>query len=95
MIGFLADIVRVMNMPCREHTVLLSRQLEEPLRSGEAWGLRFHLVLCIGCRRFKRHLLQIRKLAQVLMEETLAGEALPESARRRILAKLKPGPENT
>jgi hypothetical protein len=90
MIRFLADIVRVMNMPCREHTVLLSRQLDEPLRPGQEWGLRFHLVLCTGCRLFKRQLLQIRALARSLAEEALKGETLPDPVRRRIVARLKP-----
>ncbi|MFN7022226.1 MAG: hypothetical protein ACK4WH_12990 [Phycisphaerales bacterium] len=87
MIGFLRDVVRVLGMPCREHTALFSRQLDEPLPRGVAAGLRIHIVYCGGCRRFRAQVRRLRDLARLIGGETESGEGLPEAVRDRVLRR--------
>ncbi|WP_231999974.1 zf-HC2 domain-containing protein [Hydrogenophilus thermoluteolus] len=44
-----------MMMNCQEATRLLSEARERPLSVTEKWALRFHLLMCSGCRRFGTH----------------------------------------
>lgn len=41
---------------CRQAARLLSEQQDRPLRWGERVGLRAHLWMCGGCRRYGRQL---------------------------------------
>lgn len=74
-------------MPCSEHAALLSRQLDEPLPAGEAFGLALHLRLCKGCRRLKAHLRRLRELARAMGQQIESGEGLPAEARARLAAR--------
>ncbi|WP_373507447.1 zf-HC2 domain-containing protein [Thiocapsa sp.] len=40
-------------MNCKEATELMSEDLDRPLRWRERVALRFHLMMCGGCRNFK------------------------------------------
>jgi hypothetical protein len=80
------DILRVLNMPCREHTTLFSRQLDAPLSRGEAVGLRIHIVYCRGCRRFRAHLRHLRALGRTLADAAGREPGLPTDARERLNA---------
>jgi hypothetical protein len=76
-------------MRCCEHAELISRQMDEPLPAGEALGLRLHIVICAGCRRFREQVRQIRQLAGGLVGQDLdADESMPKEARARIAAAL-------
>lgn len=94
MIGFARDMVRVLTMPCREHTVLLSRQLDAPLTRGESVGLRIHIVYCAGCRRFRAHLRHLRALGQSLARGMDDQPGLPDAVRDRLTAHVAEFPEN-
>ena len=89
MIRFVRDIVRVLNMPCREHAGLLSRRLDGQLSSGEALGLRVHLLYCAGCRRLAAQLHTLRKLGRELGEQMGTGEGLPGAVRDRVIARVQ------
>ncbi len=84
MIGFLRDVMRVLRMPCREHTVLFSKQLDEPLSSGIAAGLRIHILYCAGCRKFRAQIGRLRELAGSIGQELGSGEAMPQAVRDRV-----------
>lgn len=45
---------------CREISVLLSQAQERRLDFAERLALRLHLLLCDGCRNFRRQLAFIR-----------------------------------
>ncbi len=40
---------------CRDASVLISRQHEHPLSTGEKFWLRLHLYICTGCRNFRNN----------------------------------------
>jgi predicted anti-sigma-YlaC factor YlaD len=40
-------------MNCKEATRLMSEDLDRPLDWRERVALRFHLMMCSGCRNFK------------------------------------------
>lgn len=79
---------RVLALPCREHTVLYSRQLDAPLTRGEIAGLRFHAVYCRSCRRFRDHLGQMRDLARALAGESPEGQGIPAEVRERLIHRV-------
>ena len=88
MIGFVRDMVRVLGLPCREHVVLFSRQLDAPLSRGEAFGLRMHIVYCSGCRRFREHLRHLQSLGRTLAEQAENEPGLPADVRERLNARV-------
>lgn len=47
---------------CRRMTELMSQQLDRPLGVSERMGLRFHLVMCRGCRNFSRNMSHLRQV---------------------------------
>ncbi len=89
MIRFTRDAARVLGMPCREHTVLLSRQMDAPLSRGETFGLRVHLVICAGCRRFKAQMIQLRSMSRSLGQAMDQAGDMPPAVRERITAGIR------
>lgn len=87
MIGFVRDILRVLRMPCREHTELFTRQLDEPLPRGVAAGLRIHVLYCQGCRKFRAQIRKLRDASRDLARDIHTGEALPKAVRDRIVRR--------
>lgn len=51
-------------MNCKKATALLSKQQETPLNPGEKLSLRFHLMLCRGCRNFAAHMQALRTISR-------------------------------
>ncbi len=49
---------------CKEISVLLSEAHERHLGLAERLGLKVHLLLCAGCRNFRRQLDFIRAAAR-------------------------------
>lgn len=84
MIGFVRDVIRVLGMPCREHTALFSRQLDEPLPRGIAAGLRIHILYCAGCKKFRAQIRRLRDLAGSIGQELDSGETIPQAVRDRV-----------
>ena len=87
MIGFVRDLVRVLRMPCREHTTLFTRQLDEPLPRGVAAGLAVHVLYCKGCRKFRAQIRKLRDASRELARDIHAGEGLPKAVRDRIVGR--------
>lgn len=78
------DFFRVLNMPCKEHTVLLSRQLDAPLSPGEAIGLRVHIVYCRACRRFRTQIRRLKDLGTDVGTQLDKWELMPDAVRERL-----------
>ena len=49
---------------CREITRLFSERLERPLGLGERMHLKFHSMMCTGCKNFGEHMLNMRDMTQ-------------------------------
>jgi hypothetical protein len=64
-------------LSCRESTRLMSEARERALTWGERVGLRLHLLMCVGCRNFGKHLHFLRDAAQVYVpgEDADGGDA--------------------
>lgn len=90
MIGFVRDVCRVLGMPCREHTALFSRQLDEPLPPGISAGLRVHIMYCAGCRKFRAQIRRLRELSGKIGLEMESGEGMPSDVRDRLLQATSP-----
>lgn len=78
----------MLSLPCREHTVLFSRQIDAPLSRGESVGLRIHILYCKGCRRFRSHLRHMRSLGRSLAGQIEQTSGLPADVRQRLIARV-------
>lgn len=54
-----------MMMNCRQATELMSQQMDRPLTTKERLALRFHLMMCSGCRNFDHQMHDLRKITRV------------------------------
>jgi hypothetical protein len=45
----------VKKITCKDVSVLISRQHEQPLSTSEKLWLRLHLYICTGCRNFQNN----------------------------------------
>jgi hypothetical protein len=74
-------------LTCKDASHLISERQERPLGFRERWGLRLHLWICVGCRRFERQVAllrqALRKLGQRIEADASTAE-LPPEARERI-----------
>jgi hypothetical protein len=90
----LKTIWRLLNLPCREMTRLASASLEGDLSRLERIALRTHALYCIGCRRYLRQIVFVRRALRQLVAHVEAGAALPgpglpEEVRVRIKQALR------
>jgi hypothetical protein len=88
MIGFVRDVGRVLSLPCREHTKLFTRQIDEPLSDGVAAGLRIHILYCTGCSRFRQQIRRLHELAGTIGREMNSEEELPAPVRERVKKRI-------
>ncbi len=86
----LSKLKLILHCHCEKATQLASESLERPLIPSERWAMRFHLMICHGCRRAARQIRQLHDAAanmpehlrQSLIQQT--GELSP-AARQRIV----------
>jgi predicted anti-sigma-YlaC factor YlaD len=71
---------------CRDATRSISDSIDHPLPKRDRLALWFHLLMCEGCRTFKRQAEQMRELARGSTDAPPA--LLPDAARERITAEL-------
>jgi hypothetical protein len=78
-------------MTCKEASRLVSESHDRPLRLGERFGLRLHLLICAACARFERHLRFLRRAAEhdTDTERAPSTVRLSSTARRRIAEALR------
>ncbi len=86
MIRRIATIWKILNAPCREMTLLLSREQDDPLPALEVFALRLHLLYCSACRRYKRNIGVMRRAVRRAADALDASStpALSPESRRRI-----------
>ncbi len=65
----LKKIYNIFAMACREATLLMEKREERKLDIYEKLALRFHLVICDGCRRYNK---QSEFLNQLLKKSSLS-----------------------
>ncbi len=49
---------------CKESARLMSQGMDRPLSTRERLGLRFHLLMCSGCRNVRQQMSFIRHACQ-------------------------------
>ena len=83
---------KILTLPCSEAARLSSEALDHPLPAHDRVAVRLHTLACASCRRYRRHLLQLRRAAGRLARKLdPPGPALPDDARERIKRTLGDG----
>lgn len=59
-----------MMMNCKAATTLLSQQMDRPLTLKERLSLRFHLMMCSGCRNFDNQMHDLRQITRIYAKGT-------------------------
>jgi predicted anti-sigma-YlaC factor YlaD len=59
---------------CRKMTELISQRLDRRLSVTERFSLRFHLMMCKGCRNFSRNMASLREVFS-FARRTAKGDA--------------------
>lgn len=49
---------------CKEATELMSLGMDKKLSMGQKLSLRFHLMMCSGCRNFSKHMQFLRQASR-------------------------------
>jgi len=85
-------------MTCKHATQLLSEAQERQLSRRERSGLRFHVFICVACRRFKKQLQFLRILLSQASPKMLAAvyasdARLSEPRRLKIKTLLRQATE--
>ncbi len=70
---------------CKQITALISLSMDTKLPLYKRMGIRFHLMMCVLCRRYQKQLLFIRSILGHDEEgEDQPCEILSDDARKRI-----------
>lgn len=64
-------------LSCQEATRLMSQKLDRKLALVEVMNLRFHLMMCKGCRHFDQHMLSLRQITRAYAKGHGAAASLP------------------
>jgi hypothetical protein len=64
-------------MNCTEATALMSQAQDRTLGGGERINLRWHTVICSGCRNYGRQLLVLREASRRMAHGLVPGADLP------------------
>jgi hypothetical protein len=87
------EVLRILNSPCREHSILISRLMDNDLPRATRLGLRLHFILCAPCRHFARQLRGLKQAAARLSaqaaDRALEGTRMPGEVRERIQSRLR------
>ena len=59
---------------CKDISVLISRQQDQPLTMGEKFWLRLHLYICNGCRNFAKNMQVMRAAMQRYLDKGTGGK---------------------
>jgi len=74
---------------CKQISRLISESMDRKLPLSRRMGIRFHLMMCNLCRRYKKQLLFIRSLVKKNdLKNEFFCQALPDDARKRIKKEL-------
>src|SRR5664279_3483065 len=89
--GGLARGVALLSPSCKDATRLQSQAMDRKLSLFERFGLRLHLVLCKGCRRYGNQLSFLRSVTHQCEKDgnLQKAQGLSAEARERIKQKLR------
>jgi len=78
-------------LTCHEVTRLISQQAERPLPWNQRVRIRLHLLLCLWCRRYQRHIAFLRGALRTMPERDCCRPSarLSEEARERLKQALR------
>jgi hypothetical protein len=81
-------------LECKEISKLVTHSLDEPLTLRQRLRVRWHLFVCVYCRRFQKQVFWIRKILQGKSKPSFEMQELSEAhlskdARERIKKVLK------
>lgn len=83
----------MMGLPnCREVSLLLSKEQDQPTPPRRSLPVRIHLLICKACRPYARQLDWLRRTLRRL-EHAHGPATLDAAARERILARLRQEPD--
>jgi hypothetical protein len=51
-------------LSCRQVTEVCSTEMDRPLKFGERVSLRTHLLMCTGCRNYRKQMKALRQVMQ-------------------------------
>lgn len=76
---------------CKQSSLLISQSMERKLTLGERLQLRFHLMICTPCTRFKAQLKQLHASMRGMVQdiEQNAQLKLSDAAKARIARAIK------
>jgi hypothetical protein len=88
---------RLLLPSCREMTRLTSRAMDTPPNAAQHLGMLLHLALCTVCRRYRRQLNWLRKVAGATPTSpaSLATVRLQPEVRERLKARLRTAARNS
>ncbi len=66
-------------LTCHEATQLMSAEQDRELRVGERAGLGMHLVVCRGCRQYRKQMDFLRTACRRFVAEK-TGDAVPPAS---------------
>jgi predicted anti-sigma-YlaC factor YlaD len=92
----LSTIWRLLNLPCREISELVSLSLDHEPPRAERLAVTLHLLYCKACRRFRRQVLTLKSAMARLASDASCAELaeiphLSPDARERIKRALREG----
>ncbi|WP_292838906.1 zf-HC2 domain-containing protein [Methylotenera sp.] len=75
---------------CKQASQLISQSLENPLSSSKRIKLKFHLLLCAACTRFRQQLRLINNATKRIRLETENDDTLqlPLESKTRIFQQI-------
>ncbi len=82
---------RLLLPSCREMTRLTSQAMDRPPGAVQRLGMGLHLAMCAVCRRYRRQLNWIRKVAGAMPDDpsNLVPVRLQREARERLKERLR------
>ncbi len=83
---------KILTLSCSEAARLSSEALDQPLATHDRVAVQLHTLACASCRRYRRHLLQLRRAASRLARQIdPPTPAMPDAIRERIKRTLGDG----
>ena len=83
---------KILTLPCSEATRLTSESLDRALPAHDRLAVRLHTLACLSCRRYRRQVLSLRRMATRLAGQIDSStRPLPDDVRERIKQSLKGG----
>ncbi len=83
------NVWRILTMHCDEASRLSSESLDHDLTAADSLACRLHLLICGSCRRHRRDILALRRLARRNSESVEhPTAALSDEVRERIKQSL-------